>query len=184
MNNENPFENLSKEEIEAGLMKVIRERIKQASLPYEPISDGFITTNEFCSMLGISTNTPRRRMARLLCAIRIGNNYEHSPAIIKECFAGQIPVVHVYEGKGAARHECRIAISDLDAEHAEAARKIVASRKNGAGDRMKRATAKKLEVLARHYNTVPGNVIELLINEKVAEVLSIDGRGGQENGLH
>ena len=78
-------------------MEMIRERIEKASLPYEPISDGFITAKEFAKMLGISTRAPGRRVTWLLCMAAIGDNCNGTPAVIKECFAGQNPVVHIYK---------------------------------------------------------------------------------------
>jgi len=151
---------------ENAIKKLARKKLAENALPYAPISDEFITAREFASLVGMSSHRPQRRLKVLLSMISQGKDPETIPAEIRECFAGQKPVVHVYQGKGSIDYEYRIAIKDLSGGYVSAARQAI----NGRSNYVKPGTLKKLRYLSMHFKTDISSVIDILVNREIEKV--------------
>ncbi len=163
---------------EDAIRKLVKEKTGEVALPREALSGDFITSKEFASLLGMSTNRPRRRLLVYLSMISQGRNLETIPWEIRECFVGHKPVVCVYQGNGSVNYEYRIAIKDLYGKFQAAAREMAISRTSGESVYVKPATLKQLKYLSIRFKTDISSVIDILVNREL-EGVQLNGQNRQ-----
>ena len=157
------------------LKKIIHDEMMQKAQPWEPITEHYLTTEEFLGILGIKKSSGRYRAVLkafcLACSRTDGQSL--MPDHLKRIFLNGIVRVHLFEykqKKSPVKFVYRIAVQDINEEYMPEVQKVMDFRNEvktpGAIDVYPR-TMKKLKYLSLKTRTSISDLIEKLVNKEV-----------------
>ena len=155
------------------LTAMLKEGQLKLSLPWKPISDDYLSTREFLSLISIDGKGKRYRRALgyLRLAATGSNILDHLPDIVKDCFREGLVSVHTFRGStgGAVAIEYRIPLPSLNGKYQYLARKLISARhsKHPYAVRISREAFRDLTVLSRKTGKSTSELVEAWVHKEL-----------------
>jgi hypothetical protein len=150
-----------------------KEAQLKRALPWEPISDDYLSAREFLSLMGIHGKSKRYRRALSYLRLAAAGSaiVDHLPDLLKDCFREGLVSVHPFRGstRGAVAIEYRIPLPSLSGKYLYLARKLIAARhsKHPCAVRISREAFRGLTVLSKKTGKSTSELVEAWVQREL-----------------
>ena len=150
-----------------------KEAQLKRALPWEPISDDYLSAREFLSLMGIHGKSKRYRRALSYLRLAAAGSaiVDHLPDLLKDCFREGLVSVHPFRGstRGAVAIEYRIPLPSLSGKYLYLARKLIAARhsKHPYAVRISREAFRGLTVLSKKTGKSTSELVEAWVHKEL-----------------